>query len=109
MSHCLLMIRSHLPALSKLCARGCPVKPQKQKREAKRMIRQQTAWISRKHSAAAECEIMDLSHHGAKIVVGQTFAVPDRFELAFVQGDQKRRACEVIWRRGKIFGIKFVG
>jgi hypothetical protein len=32
--------------------------------------------------------------------------VPDRFELAFAEGDQTR-SCEVIWRHGKICGVKF--
>jgi hypothetical protein len=35
--------------------------------------------------------------------------IPARFELAFVQGEQKRQSCEVVWRRGKMLGIKFVG
>ena len=83
--------------------------PMKQKRESKRMIRQQSAWIIRESSAAAKCEVMDISRQAAKIIVDETFAVPDRFELAFVQGNRKRQACEVVWRRGRTLGIKFLG
>lgn len=41
------------------------------------------------------------------MVVELPSAVPDRFELAFFQGDQKR-SCEVIWRRAKMLGVKFI-
>jgi hypothetical protein len=29
-------------------------------------------------------------------------------ELAIFQNNEKRRVCEVIWRRGKTLGVKFV-
>jgi hypothetical protein len=72
------------------------------------MIRQQSAWITLNGEAATECRIMDISKRGAKIYPNESVAVPDRFELAFFLEDQKRRACEVIWRRGRMLGIKFV-
>jgi hypothetical protein len=34
-------------------------------------------------------------------------AVPDRFELAFSEGGQ-HRVCEVVWRRAKMLGVKFI-
>jgi len=50
---------------------------------------------------------MDISKQGAKVVVELPAAVPIRFELAFFEGDQTR-LCEVIWRRAKMLGIKFI-
>jgi PilZ domain len=50
---------------------------------------------------------MDISSHGAKVVVQIPSDVPARFELSFLQNDRKRRICEVIWRRGKMLGVKF--
>jgi hypothetical protein len=83
------------------------MKPKKEKREARR-IRHNSAWIIINGLAISECEVMDISQSGAKIVSDGTSAIPARFELAFVQGDQKRQTCEVVWRRGKMLGIKFV-
>ena len=54
----------------------------------------------------AEWRVMDISHGGAKISTTSPSVVPDRFELAFAEGDQTRN-CEVIWRHGKICGVKF--
>jgi hypothetical protein len=50
---------------------------------------------------------MDISKQGAKVIVELPSAVPDRFALVFFQGDQIR-VCEVIWRRAKMLGVKFV-
>jgi PilZ domain len=55
-----------------------------------------------------ECRVLDISRNGAKVVTEMPSEVPVRFELAFFQSDQKRRACEVIWRRGKMLGVKFL-
>jgi hypothetical protein len=81
------------------------VKPRKQQREVRR-IRHQSGWIALNGVPSAECHIMDISNRGAKIIPDGTLVIPARFELAFVQGD--RRACEVIWRRGRMPGVKFV-
>ena len=71
------------------------------------MIRRQSAWITLNGETTTDCTVMDISKKGAKIVPDGLSAVPDRFDL--VLGDQKRQACEVIWRRGRMLGIKFVG
>ena len=57
--------------------------------------------------ALCECQVLDISQHGAKVTVEIPTTVPDRFELAFFQGGQNR-VCEVIWRRAKMLGIKFI-
>lgn len=56
---------------------------------------------------AVECLVMDISAEGAKIIPATPAQVPDRFELAFTKGDDKRRLCEVVWRRGKTIGVQF--
>ncbi len=56
---------------------------------------------------AVECQVMDISANGAKIVLAMPSQVPDRFELALTKGDDKHRACEVVWRRGKTIGVQF--
>jgi hypothetical protein len=57
--------------------------------------------------AVSECQVLDISNHGAKVVVEIPPAVPNRFSMVFFQGGQNR-ACEVIWRRAKMLGVKFV-
>jgi hypothetical protein len=54
------------------------------------------------------CNVMDLSLNGAKVSLERPSEVPSRFELAFNQGDRKRRICQVIWRRGKLVGVQFL-
>lgn len=56
---------------------------------------------------AVECQVMDISADGAKIISALPQQVPDRFELAFTRGDDKHRPCEVVWRRGKTIGVQF--
>jgi hypothetical protein len=34
--------------------------------------------------------------------------VRDRFELTLVKGHHKRELCEVVWRRGRTYGVKFL-
>jgi hypothetical protein len=67
-----------------------------------------TAWIVINGRADRECSILDASLAGAKVVVQDGSGIPDQFELAFFQAVDRRRKCEVIWRRGKMLGIKFV-
>jgi hypothetical protein len=73
-----------------------------------RRVRHLSAWIVLTGQANQECQVMDISKNGAKIVVGFPSHVPQRFELAFLQDATKRQACEVIWRRGKMIGVQFL-
>jgi PilZ domain-containing protein len=66
------------------------------------------AWIVVSGRADRECTVLDISHTGAKVVAQESQGIPDRFELAFFQSLDKRQRCEVIWRRGKVLGVKFV-
>ncbi|WGR95344.1 PilZ domain-containing protein [Bradyrhizobium sp. ISRA435] len=49
-----------------------------------------------------------LSPGGAKIVSEVVFDVKDRLALTLLADHSKRYACEVVWRRGKTYGLKFV-
>jgi hypothetical protein len=64
-----------------------------------RQVRQVLAWLVLKGQANRECQVLDVSRHGAKVVVQIRSEVLTRFELAFFQGEQ-RRVCEVIWAAG---------
>jgi PilZ domain len=73
-----------------------------------RRVRYTSAWIVLTGQADQECQVMDISKNGAKIVVQIPSHVPQWFELAFLHDSTKRRTCEVIWRRGKMIGVQFV-
>jgi hypothetical protein len=78
------------------------------KREARRSVRQ-SGWITLDGGFAARpCNVLDLSTAGARIVVDDTDALPKRLRLAFSRDARTGRMCEVVWRRGKTLGVKFV-
>jgi hypothetical protein len=76
-------------------------------KRSERLVRPVSAWLVTSGRANQECLVLDISSKGAKVVVQVSSAIPDRFELAFFQGIDKRRICDVIWRRGKVLGVKF--
>ena len=55
-----------------------------------------------------ECFVLDVSPGGARIVTDVAIDVMDRFGLALVADRPKHQPCEVVWRRGKTYGIKFL-
>jgi hypothetical protein len=79
--------------------------PKNFEREVRR-VRHLAAWVNVNGSARCECQVLDLSKQGAKVVVQMPEVIPDHFELAFFHGDQKR-ICKVIWRRAKMLGVQF--
>jgi hypothetical protein len=81
------------------------MKPKEQQREVRR-DRRPSARIALNGEATAECAIMDISKRGARIVPDGTGVIPAQFELAFAHGE--RKPCEVIWRRGRMLGVKFI-
>jgi hypothetical protein len=80
------------------------MKPKHSERGVRR-TRHLSAWIKVEGRAHCECQVLDISTHGAKVIVDPI--VPDRFELAFFEGGQ-HRCCEVVWRRAKMLGVKFI-
>jgi hypothetical protein len=83
------------------------LKPRKPFQREVRRARHLTARIKLQDRAIAECHVMDISKNGAKIALAGSSVVPDHFQLAFFRGDQTRN-CEVIWRHGKVLGVKFI-
>ena len=80
------------------------IKPKHFEREVRRACHL-SARIMVAGRAHCECQVLDISTHGAKVIVAS--AVPDRFDLAFSEGGQ-HRVCEVVWRRAKMVGVKFI-
>jgi hypothetical protein len=78
------------------------------KREPRKSLRQ-TGWITLDGGFAARpCLVENISSSGARITVDDNNTLPARLRLAFSRDARTGRACEVVWRRGRTFGVKFV-
>jgi hypothetical protein len=78
------------------------------KRETRKSL-QQSGWITMEGGFAARpCVVHDLSTSGAKVTIDDPSALPAKLRLAFSRDARTGRSCEVVWRRGKSIGVKFV-
>jgi hypothetical protein len=80
----------------------------KVQREPRRQLQKRRSWITLDGTTRNECVVLDVSPGGAKIMTDAEIAVRDRFGLALVPDRPKRQPCEVVWRRGNIYGVKFL-
>jgi hypothetical protein len=80
----------------------------KTKREVRKSL-QQSGWITLEGGFAARpCVVRDMSTTGAKITIDDPNVLPAKLRLAFSRDARTGRNCEVVWRRGRSVGIKFV-
>ncbi len=78
------------------------------KRQARKLLGQ-TAWITLDGGfAARQCVVADISPTGARLVLDDVSMLPARLRLAFARDARTGRTCQVVWRRGKSAGVKFV-
>jgi hypothetical protein len=78
------------------------------KRETRKSVRQ-SGWITLDGGFAARpCTVLDLSSAGAKITIDEPNAVTAKVRLALSRDARTGRICQVVWRRGKTLGIKFI-
>jgi hypothetical protein len=81
----------------------------KVQREPRRQLRKQPAWITVEDGMTKlECFVLDISPGGARIVTDAMIDVRDKFGLVLVPAHPKHQPCEVVWRRGRTYGVKFV-
>jgi hypothetical protein len=78
------------------------------KRESRKSL-SQPGWITLEGGfAARQCVVQDLSTTGAKVTIDDPNSLPTKLRLAFSRDARTGRRCEVVWRRGKSVGVKFV-
>ena len=78
------------------------------KRDARKSVHQ-AGWITLDGGfATRQCTVHDLSSTGAKITVEDASVLAGNLRLAFSRDAKTGRSCEVVWRRGKSLGVKFV-
>jgi hypothetical protein len=79
------------------------------KREVRKSLHQ-SGWVTLEGGfAARRCVVQNMSATGAKITLDDPNALSAKLLLAFARDASTGRKCEVVWRRGKTVGIKFVG
>ena len=78
------------------------------KRETRKSL-QQPGWITLEGGFAARpCVVQDMSSTGAKITIDDPNSLPGKLRLALSRDARTGRRCEVVWRRGKAVGVRFV-
>ena len=78
------------------------------KRDTRKSLHQ-PGWITLEGGfAARQCVVKDLSATGAKVTIDDPNSQPAKLRLAFSRDARTGRPCEVVWRRGKSVGVKFV-
>jgi hypothetical protein len=55
---------------------------------------------------AIDCIVRNISETGAALEALSPLYIPDRFTL-FVQADQLKRRCRVVWRKKRRLGVTF--
>ena len=78
------------------------------KRDARKSLHQPGCIMLEGGFAARQCVVKDLSATGAKLTIDDPNSLPAKLRLAFSRDARTGRPCEVVWRRGKSVGIKFV-
>ena len=62
--------------------------------------------VAEHHDYSLECAILNVSQHGACILLPQGASVEDRFTLFIDESDQPHR-CNVAWRDGSRVGVSY--
>ena len=80
----------------------------KKKRDIRKSARQ-SGWITLDGGFVTRpCTVLDLSATGARIEIDDPRTAAAGFRLAFSRDARSGHQCQVIWRRGKTLGVKFV-
>jgi hypothetical protein len=78
-------------------------------RELRRPLSRHTGWISLDNGATkSDCTVLDVSPGGARVITDMGIDIGDKFGLTLVPSRPQSRSCEVVWRRGTTFGVKFL-
>jgi hypothetical protein len=81
----------------------------KVQREPRRQLNRQPAWLTVDDGMTRrECFVLDVAPGGAKIMTDAAIDVTDTFGLTLVPAHSKSQPCEVVWRRGNVYGVKFL-
>jgi len=81
-----------------------------QRRKLARRARHHLSWITiAKDIRSYECQVLDLSADGAKLVADIETPIGSTFRLSIVPQAIVRQKYAVVWRKGRVIGVKFAG
>ncbi len=76
-------------------------------RKAPRRALRYPAWIELGEDDVRECQLADVSPHGARLMVPAAHKLPDQFVLRLAQHGTSRRKSRVVWRSDTEVGVEF--
>ena len=76
------------------------------RRSERRLTLQTGKIVSSDEALSFDCAILDISDHGARLLVPLGASVPDAFTL-FMDHDKATHECKVTWREGPRIGVSF--
>lgn len=80
-----------------------------QRRRPRRALSYPVQLVSPDGGQSFPCVFADVSESGARLMVEDAAAVPDRIVLMLAGDDGARRHCEVVWRETDRLGVRFLG
>jgi hypothetical protein len=81
---------------------------QSKPKRAPRKARHHGAWATFEDDIRSyECRVLDASAAGAKLVADIDAIVGSSFKLSVAPRSLVRKPCEVVWRKGRVIGVKF--
>jgi hypothetical protein len=79
------------------------------RRRVPRRSRHYTAWISfAGESRNHDCHVLDIAEDGAKLIADVAVSVGNTFYFSSVPHALSRKRCEVVWRKNRKIGVRFV-
>jgi PilZ domain len=79
-----------------------------QRRRLARRSRHHLSWITIENDIRSyECQVLDVSTDGAKLVADIEAPIGSTFQLPIVPQSIVQRRCEVVLRKGRMIGVKF--
>jgi PilZ domain len=81
----------------------------RERRGLVRRSRQHLSWITIENDIRShECRVLDVSANSAKLLADIDAPIGSKLRLSIVPNAIVRRECEVVWRKGRMVGVKFV-
>jgi hypothetical protein len=81
----------------------------KRRRSSARKMRRHDAWIMFEGDVRSyECQVADISADGAKLISGAEVIVGSHVKLSTSSHAIVSKPCEVLWRRGRQIGVRFI-
>jgi hypothetical protein len=72
-------------------------------------MRHHPAWIAFDGDTRSyDCQVLDVSASGAKLIADIDAVVASKFRLSFTPLSLAGKECEVVWRKRRTIGVRFL-